>query len=239
MYFIYMDPKYDQEILGFNFNQPKKLSTLSFNTVNQQHTPLGFETDKSTPASGNYNRTIAQDINLKPAPRSQLGVPTNKIYRGDTSKFYVPILDNLNFRRGGDFSVHYPYPKAKPFVETVAIPSVVPTPADDPVDYLGSNAKIVIRNNDPFYPYPSQHLLENKNYWAYNHENKYLNDQPIYNYPYGKMEGVSRGKYKGGKGYNPYLVEGFSGEDMGRNRWIMMILIVIVLLIYFCYYKLK
>jgi hypothetical protein len=37
-------------------------------------------------------------------------------------------------------------------------------------DYLGNDANIVMVNDDPFYPYPSQGLLENKNYWAYPHE---------------------------------------------------------------------
>lgn len=239
-----MEVKHDAEILNLKeFNQPKRLSTLSFNTVNQQHTPLGFETVSSTPASGDYWRTFAKDTYLKPAPRSQLGVPTEKIYRGNVDKFYKPILNNLNARRGGRFSVHYPYPKAKPFFETVAIPSIIPSSPDSNIDYLGNDAKIVIRNNDPFYPYPSQHLLENENYWAYMHEKKYLNDQPIYNYPYSKMEGVSRGKYDGGAGYNPYLVEGFSGSNGRRTNefsiLVAILLVIFIIVIYLRYYHLK
>jgi hypothetical protein len=189
------------------------LSSLSFNSVDQQHSPLAYDTMKSTPASGNYFRTKTEKTFLGPAPRSQLGVPTRKVYLGTNAErkaYYKDIIGNANFVRGNQFSNVYPYKKAKRFEEIIDIPSVEPQ-IKGPVDYLGNDAKIVMRNNDPFYPYPSQHLLENKNYWSYMHEKKYMNDQPIYNYPYSKMEGSSRGMYHGGKGYDPYDVENFCG----------------------------
>jgi len=226
------EAKSDNEILDFNFNDPKMLSSLSFNSVDQQHSPLGYDTIKSTPASGNYQRTPSENTNLGPAPRSQLGVPTRKVYKGKVGKYYKPILDNANWVRGNQFGVDYPYKKNDKFVEVVAIPNVK-VDKKTPADYLGNDAKIVMRNNDPFYPYPSQHLLENKNYWSYMHPYKYMNEQPIYNYPHGKIEGGDRGLYKGGKGYDAYdaydnfvgcqecneynVVEGFEGCAGGCN----------------------
>lgn len=253
------EAKRDNEILDFNFNEPKMLSSLSFNSVDQQHAPLGYDTIKSTPASGNYFRTPSVKTNLGPAPRSQLGVPTRKIYKGKTGKYYKPILDNANWVRGNQFGVKYPSKKDKTFVEVVSIPNVK-ADRSGPSDYLGNDAKIVIRNNDPFYPYPSQHLLENKNYWSYMHSSKYLNGQPIYNYEHGKMEGGDRGRYNGGKGFDPYnpnetfmgcsdcsemdvverfegcsgggcnLVEGFDRVDL-RNKFDWMVFSFFVVLI--------
>lgn len=227
---------FDRNILGFNYNQPKQNASLSFNTVNQQHVPKSYENEASTPASGNYWRTYVRNMFLNPAPRSQLGVPTNKIFSGKRSPYYRDILGNANWVRGNEFGVKYPYRKDKTFVETVSVPSVEQKGMT--VDYMGGNAKVVMRNNSPFYPYPSQRLLENRNYWAYPHEHKYLNGQPIYNYGHGLMEGVSRGKYMGGKGYNPYLVEEFCGTCGGGSGGsigvgIALILIFIVLCIGF------
>jgi len=252
----------DNQILNFKFNEAKDLSTLSFNSVDQQHSPLAYDTIESTPASGNYFRTPAKKTFLGPAPRSQLGVPTKQVYKGNRSKFYKPILNNANFVRGNQFGVVYPYKKARKYYETVAIPSVTPD-KNGPVDYLGNDAKIVMRNNDPFYPYPSQHLLENKNYWSYMHPRKYLSDQPIYNYPHGKMEGSSRGRYKGGMGYDPYDpmdgVENFCGCNFRNNEYevvenfgdcsackpsscpigrILAIIVIMIILI-LCYYYMK
>lgn len=228
----------DNSILGFNLNQPKSISSLSYNTVNQQHSPQSYDTVESTPASGNYMRTMAKNVLLNPAPRDQLGVPTNKVYKGNTKKFYKQILGNANWVRGNEFGLQYPYKKDQKFVEMVSIPSV--KAGKGPVDYLGSNAKIVMRNNSPFYPYPSQKLLQNKNYWAYPHEYKYLNKQPIFNYGHGLMEGGDRGQYTGGKGYNPYVVEGFCGSCGGNSSGatgvglgIGLVLIVIVMYIGF------
>lgn len=201
----------DNQILDFNFTQPKSLSSISYNTVDQQHSPVAYDKIESQPASGNYFRTPSEDIFLGPAPRSQLGVPTKKVYKGNTKKYYKPIIGNANFIRGNQFGVVNPYQKAGKFTEVVSIPSV-DIDKNGPIDYLGNDAKIVIRNNDPFYPYPSQHLLESNDYWAYNHDYQYLNGQPIYNYPHGKMEGSSRGKYDGGKGFDPYNpLENFAG----------------------------
>lgn len=224
---------FDRSILGFNYNQPKENSSLSYNTVNQQHVPKSFDETKSTPASGNYWRTYFRNKYLSPAPRSQLGVPTNKRFFGKTQPYYKEILGNANWVRGNQFGVNYPYKKKKTFVESVSYPTV--EQKGETVDYLGSNAKVVMRNNSPFYPYPSQRLLENKNYWAYPHEHKYLNDQPIFNYGHGLMEGVDRGKYLGGKGFNPYLVEGFCGScrsSKGGNIGLGVALILLVIVLY-------
>jgi hypothetical protein len=72
-------------------------------------------------------------------------------------------------------------------------------------------------NDDPFYPYPSQGLLENKNYWAYPHEKKYINYKPVYNYEHGLPEGTSN-KIAGYKSFNPYLLEGFSNKEYNCSR---------------------
>ena len=221
----------DRSFLGFNWNQPKETASLSYNTVNQKHSPDSYEKVESTPASGNYWRKHFPKKYLNPAPRSQLGVPTNKTYSGKLGKFYKPILGNADFVRGNQFSVKYPYAKKPTFVEQVAMPNV--TPKEGPVDYLGSNAKIVMRNNSPFYPYPSQHILENKNYWQYPKAHQYLNDQPIFNYGHGLMEGGNLGKYTGWKGYNPYLLEGFNGGCgcKGGNTGIAFSVVILILLI--------
>ena len=193
--------KWDNEVLEYEFNKPAMLSSLSFNSVDQQHTPKPFDKIKSTPASGNYFRTPADKVFLGPAPRSQLGVPTNKVYTGNRSKYYKSIISNANWVRGNQFGVDYPYKKKDKFREVVKIPS---TNLDRKnIDYLGNDAKIVMRNNDPFYPYPSLHLRKDKDYWGYMHEKQYVNGEPIYNYPYSLQEGVARGKYYGGKDANP------------------------------------
>ena len=113
-------------------------------------------------------------------------------------------------------------------MEIVATPSV--KQRGKTVDYLGSNAKIVVRNQDPFYPYPSQKLLENKNYGSYSHEHKYLNGQPIFNYGAGLMEGGGR---------NPYLVEGFSTSYNNKNGRVGLGigLVLLILILYAGFYK--
>ena len=243
-----IDSKNDNQILNFKFNEPKMLSSLSFNSVDQQHSPLGYDKIESQPASGNYDRTKCVNVSLGPAPRSQLGVPTRKYYFGSDKKYYKPILDNGNWVRGNQFGVDYPYVKNGKFLEVVSMPSVIPE-KKGPVDYLGNDAKVIIRNNDPFYPYPSQKLLRDKNYWSYMHPHNYVNGQPIYNYPYGKMEGDSRGPYKGGMGFDPYnpneafcggydVVEGFSGgcgcgRGMGGLMFGFVMVFLVVLIIYF------
>jgi len=226
----------DSQLLQFNLDQPKQLSSLSFNTVNQQHSPLPYDTKKSTPASGNYFRTPFKPKLLKPSPRSQLGVPTKKVYEGDPAKFYYSTIGNANFVRGNQFSVLYPYKKKTEFVESVSIPAVVPD-ENGPVDYLGNDAKIVMRNNDPFYPFPSQHLYKDKSYWSYNHDKQYLAGQPIYNYPHGKMEGGDRGRYLGAESYNPYLVEGFSMPSCSRQDsiWIILAMIAFIIALYMAF----
>jgi hypothetical protein len=218
----------DKTYLKFNLNQPKDLSSLAYNTVNQQHTPLGFSTYKSTPASGNYWKTEVQDVLLEPAPRNQLYNPVEQTYDKSPDKYYKEILGNANWVRGNQFSNHYPTKKAREFVEIVATPSV--KQQGKTVDYLGSNAKIVVRNKDPFYPYPSQKLLGNKNYGSYPHEHKYLNRQPIFNYGAGLIEGG---------GSNPYLVEGFSSTCDNRNGRVGLGigLVLLILILYAGFYK--
>jgi len=186
---------------------------------------------ESTPASGNYWRTWTKKRFLNAAPRSQLGVPTNKTYDGPLKKFYKPILGNADWVRGNQFSVKYPYKKKPPFVEQVAFPNV--TQKDGPVDYLGSNSKIVMRNNSPFYPYPSQKILENPHNWEYPRSHEYLNGQPIYNYGHGLQEGIPLGKYVGGFGYNPYLMESFNGGCgcKGGSSGIAFSVVILILLI--------
>lgn len=231
--------KYDQTVTQTNLNQPKSLSSIPFNTVNQQHAPLGFDTYKSTPASGSYRHSIYDKVYLSPAPRSQLGVPTDKIYKGNVSKFFTHVLDPDEAKRGKFALLYPPTNPPKPFKEVIAFPSVIPT-KEGSIDYEGSNAKIVIRNNDPFYPYPSQHLLESPDYWGYMHEKKYLNGQPIYNYEHGKMEGVSRGKYNGGDGYNPYIVEGFSECNCNDSvSWGIGISLLALIIGIFIYYRMR
>ena len=218
---------FDRSVLGFNYNQSKQNASLSYNTVNQQHVPKRFDEIESTPASGNYWRTYVRNKFLSPAPRNQLNVPTSNVFIGKTKPYYREILGNANWVRGNEFGLKYPYKKKDDFVETVSVPSVIQK--GQTVDYMGGNAKIVMRNNSPFYPYPSQRLLGSKNYWAYPHEHKYLNGQPIFNYGHGLMEGV---------GGDKYLMEGFcggSGGGGGLNYGVGMglILLVIVLCIGF------
>ena len=153
--------------LQFNINEPHDLSSFSYNTTNQQHTPLAYDTIKSTPASGNYPRKRTKHIVLSPSPRSQLFEdPITNTYDGDTKPYYETILDNANYVRGNQFSDKYPFKKGKRTKEKIAPLE----PSSPPIDYLGNDANIVMVNDDPFYPYPSQGLLENKNYWAYPHE---------------------------------------------------------------------
>jgi len=227
----------DKDILGFNYDQPKELSSISFNTVNQQHAPQGFSTVESTPASGNYTHVEENQVELNPAPRSQLGVPTNKVFRGNSDKYYEEILGNANFVRGNEFGLDYRGRKTvteePQYLDNIAFPSVKPD-KDGNVDYLGSDAKIVMRNNSPFYPFPSQKLLKNKSYGAYPHEYQYVKGQPIYNYPYGKQEGIKEGKY------NPFLMEGFENK---RRYWSKVILALImtflILIIYGLFISLR
>jgi hypothetical protein len=218
----------DKTYLKFNLNQSKDLSSLAYNTVNQQHTPLGFSTYESTPASGNYWKTEVDDVLLEPAPRNQLYNPVKQTYYKSPKPYYKEILGNANWVRGNQFSNHYPIKKARDFVEIVATPSV--KQKGKTVDYLGNNAKIVVRNQDPFYPYPSEKLLENKNYGSYPHEHKYLSGQPIFNYGAGLMEGG---------GSNPYLVEGFSdcNNNRGGRIGLGIGLVLLILILYARFYK--
>ena len=218
----------DKTYLKFKLNEPKDISSLAYNTVDQQHTPLGFSTYKSTPASGNYWKTKADEILLEPAPRNQLFNPVDQTYDKSSKQYYDEILVNANWVRGNQFSNHYPMKKSKDFVEIVATPTT--KKKSKTVDYLGNNAKIVVRNRDPFYPYPSQKLLEKKNYGSYPHEYKYLNEQPIFNYGAGLMEGG---------GSNPYLVESFSSRcDNKRGKLGLGIgLVLLILILYAGFYK--
>ena len=218
----------DKDILGFNYDQPKELSSISFNTVNQQHAPQGYSKIESSPASGNYAKVEEKQVELNPAPRSQLGVPTNKVFRGNSDKYYEEILGNANFVRGNEFGLDYKGRKTitnqPQYLDNIAFPSVIPD-REGNVDYLGADAKIVMRNNSPFYPYPSEKLLKNKDSWAYPHEYQYLKEQPIFNYPYGKQEGIKEGKY------NPFLIEEFGNKKNYWNRVILALIITFLILI--------
>ena len=201
--------------LQFNINEPHDLSSFSYNTTNQQHTPLAYDTIESTPASGNYPRKRSKHVVLSPSPRSQLFEdPITNTYDGDTKPYYTTILDNANYVRGNQFSDKYPVKKEKSRMERISRPD---TSTSSPIDYLGNKANIVMVNDDPFYPYPSQKLLEDKNYWAYPHEKKYINDKPVYNYEHGLPEGTSN-RIPGYKSFNPYLFEGFSNQNCNCPR---------------------
>ena len=85
----------DKTYLKFNLNQPKDLSSLAYNTVNQQHTPLAFSTFESTPASGNYWKSDTKDVLLEPAPRNQLYDPVKQTYDKSPKPYYKEILGSL------------------------------------------------------------------------------------------------------------------------------------------------
>jgi hypothetical protein len=218
--------------LQFNINEPHDLSSFSYNTTNQQHTPLAYDTIKSTPASGNYPRKRSKHVVLSPSPRSQLFEdPITNTYDGDTKPYYKTILDNANYVRGNQFSDKYPFKKGKRTMERIAPRSNSSSP---PIDYLGNDANIVMVNDDPFYPYPSQGLLENKNYWAYPHEKKYINDKPVYNYEHGLPEGTSN-RIAGYKSFNPYLLEGFSNQTPSSRNSVFMVGIFLALFLMLLY----
>ncbi len=217
--------------LQFNINEPHDLSSFSYNTTNQQHTPLAYDTIKSTPASGNYPRKCSKRTVLSPSPRSQL---FDDLYDGDTKPYYTTILDNANYVRGNQFSDKYPFKKEKRYIERIAPPTI----SSPPIDYLGNKANIVMVNDDPFYPYPSQGLLENKNYWAYPHDKKYINDMPVYNYEHGLPEGTSN-RIVGYKSFNPYLLEGFSNQNTYSRNSTFMVGIFLALFLMLLYYVRK
>ena len=218
----------DKTYLKFNIDQSKDLSSLSYNTVNQQHTPQDYSTIESTPASGNYWKTPYDSNLLNPAPRDQLDIPTEQHYNKSPDKFYKPILGNANWVRGNDFGNVYPYKKKSEYLEIISVPSV--KQKGKTIDYLGSNSKIVVRNNDPFYPYPSEKLLTDKYYGSYPHEHTYLNDQPIFNYGSGLIEGGGSRKYNP----NPYLIEGFNGScnDKGIRIGLGLGLVLLIIILY-------
>lgn len=193
------------------------------NSANNQNTPLSYDLIESTPASGNYNQKKSKSTFLSPSPRSQLFEdPLSDIYIGKKKPFYKEILGNANFVRGNQFSNNYPFKKNKRFNKTILLP-------EEKNNHLG------MVNDDPFYPFPSQDLLENKNYWSYPHEKKYLNDKPVYNYPYDLPEGTPN-DIPGYNSYNPYLLEGFSNKNDNNSTIGIILLIFIGLLFGVLYY---
>jgi len=114
---------------------------------------------------------------LEPAPRNQLGVPSNHTFNNEypLKSYYNNPLDNGNFVRGNQFANIYPYEKEKKIREIIK---------------NNNEDNNVIVANSPFYPFPGQKYMSNKKYWTYPREMSYINNQPIYNYPYSKREGV-------------------------------------------------
>lgn len=221
------------ETLNFNLNQPKMLSSTTMNSVNTPFTPNGFQEYSSSPAANSKKRYIYEKKYLKPAPRDQTLVPTDVEYKGKIAQYYKEVLGNGNFVRGNQFGVKYPYEEMKPLWQQIDNPTVKyssPDNLDKPVDYLESNAKIMMRHNSPYYPYPSLGLEKKKDYWTYPHEKRFLNMQPIYKYPFGKTIGIPEGKY------NPFLLESFYQKTDKKEIISRELFGIIVLIFVFCLY---
>lgn len=214
----------DNLLLKFNLNNPKKLSNVPQNIADTPHTPRGFQSYDREQASGQYIAKPFLRRLLNPAPRNQLNYPMDNRFKGTTAPFYKQVLGNANFVRGNQFGLSYPYSSMPESVETIN-----PTlrQGGDPLDYLNEN--IVMRKNSPFYPYPNYKFTKNPDYQTYPHIKRYLKGQPIYNYPYGRAEGIPEGVY------NPFLVENFENKcTMGKNNtaYVGLILVIGILLLY-------
>ena len=105
---------------------------------------------------------------------------------------------------------------------------------NDNIDYNGNNEDIIMRANSPFYPFPSQNYINNKNYKTYARDNNYIKGQPIYNYPYGKIEGINEGEY-----YD--MLEPFAtpGQMANNSAFLGVIVIIFSLSVILIYYKSK
>ena len=85
---------------------------------------------------------------------------------------------NLDFVRGGDFSVGYPYEKLS------EQNYVVNSNGDKPSELLNNT----IQSKSDFYPYPNQKIVNNIDYKSYpNHFMYSQNGKQLYTYPYKKL----------------------------------------------------
>ena len=215
----------DNLLLKFNLNNPKKLSNIPKNVADTPHTPRGFQSYEREQASGQYKAKPFLKKLLKPAPRNQLNYPTQNRFHGLTAPYYKQVLGNGNFVRGNEFGLSYPF-HSKP--ESTEIESPTLRQGREPLDYL--NSDIVMRKRSPFFPYPNFDYTKNPDYQTYPHTRRYVKGQPIYNYPYGRQEGIPEGVY------NPFLVENFGNRkcSMGKNNtaYVGLFLVIGILLLY-------
>ena len=226
----------DNNYLKFDLNKPAEISSVPVNSTDNRFTPSGVTPDSSEQSSGNNKVLNFIKKYLKPAPRSQLNIPTQDIYHGNVNKFYKPVIGNANFVRGNVFAAPYHYSKGVKVYEKIMKPEYQnPLPFNDNIDYNGDNEKIIIRSQSPFYPFPTENYYKNKEYKTYPHINNYMNNEPIYRYPYGKIEGINRGIY------NSELLEPFStpGQMANNSAFLGVIVIVFSLSIILIYYKSK
>jgi len=147
---------------------------------------------------------------LEPAPRNQLGVPTNHKFNNEfpLTSYYQSPLDNGNFVRGNQFANVYPYQAEGKVMEVLK---------DE------DKKENVIVAKSPFYPFPGQKNMSNKKYWTYPRELPYINNQPIFNYPYNEPEGV---------------VENFENYKVSfRFANLTLLLLVLLILAFFIFRK--
>jgi hypothetical protein len=218
----------DNTLLKFKLNNPKNLSAIPENTADMPHTPRGFQSYDNEQASGQYIRKNRKNIILNPSPRNQLNYPMDNKFCGVTAPYYKQVLGNANFVRGNQFGVAYPYTP-----ETRSQEFVLNNSNDDqyPLD-SNNNNNIVMRKRSPFYPYPNFNYTKDNRYQTYPHIKKYKEGQPIYNYKYGRSEGIPEGRY------NPFLVENFSSgyNNIFRSKntcYLGYVLIIGIILLYF------
>ncbi len=202
--------------------------TKSFGQQQITHTPTSYK-NITQPLYGSPNfleqkNNHAQMKNLAPAPRSQLGNPTEKLYSDEypLSKYYENSISNANWVRGNQFASAYPYKISEPIVEKIK---------------RSKNTNTVMRANSPFYPFPS-FLNKNKNaYRTYPHAQEYLQQQPIYNYPYNQDEGITEGPYT----FQPIptydkILETFSNKNYLETDNIYSITFISLILVFLGYF---
>jgi len=222
-------------ILEFDLNRPAQLSSVPINSVDNSFSPDGVQDNTKEYGSGNNKFYKFFKKYLKPAPRNQLVIPTRDIYKGNIKKFYTPVIGNGNFIRGNRFAAPYPYKNGIKTFEKISNKTYQnPLPSNDNIDYNGSNQDVIMRTNSQFYPYPSQDYENNKNYKTYARENGYIKEQPIYNYPYGKIEGINEGEYND-------ILEPFAtpGQMVNNTAFLGVIIIICSLSVILIYYKSK
>ena len=222
-------------ILEFDLNRPAQLSSVPINSTNNKFTPEGVHNNTKEYGSGNNKVLNFFKKYLKPSPRNQLVIPTRDIYKGNIKKFYTPVINNGNYIRGNRFSPQYPYKNGIKTFEKISEKIYQnPTASNDNIDYNGNNEDIIIRLDSQFYPYPSQNYINNKNYKTYVRDKSYIKEQPIYNYPYGKIEGINEGEY------NELLEPFATPEQMANNTaFLGVIVIIFSLSVILIYYKSK